>query len=231
MTLFGCSLNKKTKPAPEVRDVDVEEVENKDDLVIDKDKTVEEIIVSLFAEKFEMEEGDISLQEVTIADNHASGMVIIGEGGPGGAGGFLASNIKGDWEIVWEGNGVIGCEEVEGYDFPGDMMGSCVDADGLWLVYNEDLLKQLIKEKFIQEPGFESYTLEDITIDISERDDTHVKGMVTFGEGGPGNAGGFLAANTMAGWVLVWHGNGVYMCADLVPYNFPASMSEGCYNG
>ena len=49
--------------------------------------------------------------------------------------------------------------------------------------------------------------------------------------GGPGNGGGFLAANTAAGWVLVWHGNGVYMCDDLAPYDFPPSMSEGCYAG
>lgn len=234
MTMIGCSGDKKER-TPNKNNIDVSEIDGRDksgDDGLDEGRvSVEEIIIGLFADKFDMDEADITLQDVQQDDSHATGMVIIGEGGPGGAGGFLASNVMGDWEIVWDGNGVIDCVSVEGYDFPASMLPSCFNEDGVVITFQEELLKQLLVAAFLREPGFESYSEDDIELTIDQRDDYHVKGGILIDGGGPGNGGGFLAANTVSGWVLVWHGNGVYMCDDLAPYDFPDSMSEGCYAG
>lgn len=49
----------------------------------------------------------------------------VGEG-PGG-GSWFAAIADGEWEIVWDGNGIIFCSDLEGYDFPASMIPECWD--------------------------------------------------------------------------------------------------------
>jgi len=88
----------------------------------------QEQIKEALVEKNDWEAGDI---ELTITENdgtYASGMVGPVGGGPGG-GMWFAKNVNGVWKIVWDGNGVIMCENLAEYpDFPIEMIPECYDS-------------------------------------------------------------------------------------------------------
>lgn len=74
----------------------------------------------------------ISQVAVTIdkeTDDYAKGGVkFMGDYGDFGEGGlFLAAKIDGQWEVVWDGNGMISCKLLNSYDFPEDMKLGCAD--------------------------------------------------------------------------------------------------------
>lgn len=66
---------------------------------------------------------DVTVSEV--AGDYAKG----GAGKEGlGGGMWFAAKVAGDWQLVWDGNGVISCTELENYpDFPTSMIPSCYD--------------------------------------------------------------------------------------------------------
>jgi putative hemolysin len=46
------------------------------------------------------------------------------------AGGIvLAAKAGNEWQIAFDGNGAIGCKEIEKYNFPADMISDCYDGD------------------------------------------------------------------------------------------------------
>ena len=50
--------------------------------------------------------------------------------GPGG-GLWFAALVDGDWQIVWDGNGIIECANLESYpDFPTSMIPECLAPNG-----------------------------------------------------------------------------------------------------
>lgn len=193
-----------------------------------QDKT--DIIKNLFASKYELPADEIKINYSQETTNHARGTVTLGESEVGNTGLFLTTNINGQWEIVFDGNGVYTCQEVAPYNFPENMIEDCYDPEeNEGSANNESDKIAILKTLFTQEPNFEGVTEEDITIEIDQETEHHLKGMVVIAPGGPGNAGGFMASDTLGSWELVWHGNGIYTCAQLDPYNFPAQMREGCY--
>ena len=49
-----------------------------------------------------------------------------GASGEGGGGMWFAAKDKGGWNLVWDGNGVILCQDLAAYpDFPTDMIPEC----------------------------------------------------------------------------------------------------------
>ena len=88
----------------------------------------------------------------------------------------------------------------------------------------EDLtgaLTQLFVEKYDKETS-------EVTLTLGTQTENHVRGTVKFGEGGPGEVGGFLAAKVDEKWELVFDGNGEISCTTVEPYNFPADMIKDC---
>ncbi len=58
----------------------------------------------------------------TIEGNFAKG----GASGEGGGGMWLAAKVDGEWQLVWDGNGVIYCEDLAPYpDFPTSFVPEC----------------------------------------------------------------------------------------------------------
>lgn len=50
---------------------------------------------------------------------------VIGEGG----GMWFAAKVNGAWKLVWDGNGIITCDDLSSYpDFPAGMIPQCFDA-------------------------------------------------------------------------------------------------------
>lgn len=96
--------------------IPTEEEETKSDL---------EQIKEAFAEKYNrsVEEVDASIDNNT--GTYANGLVRFA--GEIGGGWWLAYNNGDGWIIVADGNGSVMCEDIEGYDFPTDMVPECWD--------------------------------------------------------------------------------------------------------
>lgn len=68
-------------------------------------------------------------------------------------------------------------------------------------------------------------TSDNIDIKIAREDNTHIKGIVTV----KGDYEGvFLAFRDSGEWKIVWDGKGIYPCADIQRYGFPAEMVGNC---
>ena len=101
-------------PAPEETPITEEETES--DLVQIKEA---------FAEKYNRSVGEI---DATIDNNtgtYANGLIRFA--GEIGGGWWLAYNSGDGWIIVADGNGSVLCDDIEGYDFPTDMVPECWD--------------------------------------------------------------------------------------------------------
>jgi len=77
-------------------------------------------IKDLFAKKYPNTEFDIFIEKQS--GNYIQGSIVF-ENDQGG--GFLLAEKQGQWQIVYDGNGVIPCEQIEEYDFPEAFVGEC----------------------------------------------------------------------------------------------------------
>lgn len=111
----------------ECLDEDSAIIDNKNDLRVEcgflnagTSISSKEALEYLFKEKYNNIELEINITEEK--GDYARGEI----GFKDGFGGiFLAFNNNGHWQIVYDGNGVIPCEQVEEYDFPEDMAQDC----------------------------------------------------------------------------------------------------------
>ena len=86
----------------------------------------DEAIKRLFAEKYNKKISAIAIDISKETENHLRGMVKFeDEEEPGNSGIFLAAMVYDNWELVFDGQGAIYCEEMEKYNFPEDMIEDC----------------------------------------------------------------------------------------------------------
>ena len=97
--------------------------------ITEEEISSEESIKNLFAEKYSKDLSEILITIDKEENDHFSGIVVFGDGGPGEAGGFLAVKIDDVWELVYDGNGFIPCLTIEPYDFSVDMVEECFDEE------------------------------------------------------------------------------------------------------
>ncbi len=97
-------------------------------------KTAQENIVkTLFSEKYQRDVSTVYVDIIQSTPNHISGSVQFIEPDeeqptPGNVGAFLAAKDEnGEWALVFDGNGVIYCADIEPYDFPVEMVPQCYD--------------------------------------------------------------------------------------------------------
>ena len=87
-------------------------------------------------------------------------------------------------------------------------------------ISKEESIKQAFAKKYNRE-------IDEVNLNISKSDSTHVWGSVKFGDEIAG--GWFLAfKESTNNWIIVQDGNGVIMCEIVAPYNFPVSMVPEC---
>jgi|GEM_PF-1416985 len=89
------------------------------------------------------------------------------------------------------------------------------------IISKEDAIKKLFADKY-------NKNVSEITISISQETENHIRGMVEFAPGGPGEAGLFLAAKVAGNWQLVFDGIGAIPCEQVEKYNFPEEMVADC---
>lgn len=87
------------------------------------DPTVKEKISQLFAEKYDKKIEDINLVISKQIGDYISGGVKSGADKNAGGGVFLAYKAGDDWQLVFDGNGSVNCQELrEKYQFPDEIL-------------------------------------------------------------------------------------------------------------
>lgn len=88
---------------------------------------------------------------------------------------------------------------------------------------DEELIKEALVEKNDWDPN-------EISVTISKSDGTYATGGA--GSNTPGPGGGIWFAKKVDGnWEIVWDGNGVVMCTDMIGYeDYPTELIPECYN-
>ena len=89
-----------------------------------KEESLEVIIKQLLVEKYGSSASDMTVTVSQQKGNYARGGVTE----PGGGGMWLAVRIKGDWQLVFDGNGVPDCNALKfTYSFPTDLLTGVCD--------------------------------------------------------------------------------------------------------
>ena len=85
------------------------------------EETVKDAVMRILIEKYSWDKDKVSVQVNKELDDFASGSV--GFGQELGGGGWLAKKIKGEWEVVWDGNGTVDCKKLRTeYNFPDEIL-------------------------------------------------------------------------------------------------------------
>lgn len=95
-----------------------EKLENRDTVALVK---------QLFGERYEIENTDpfqITIEDETL--NHIRGRVLLDTGAQSVPGLFYASNVIGDWVLVYDGDAPVSCLLLETFQFPERMRTDCV---------------------------------------------------------------------------------------------------------
>ncbi|MFA6307312.1 MAG: DUF333 domain-containing protein [Patescibacteria group bacterium] len=84
-------------------------------------------IKQLFVKKYQKDQAEVRVTVNQQTKNYARGGVKFGRDGIGEGGIFLASKVNGEWQLVFDGNGMISCSLIEDYDFPASMIPDCFE--------------------------------------------------------------------------------------------------------
>ena len=94
-------------------------VKNDDEMKIASD------VANAIAKKYSKPVSEYSITVNKFDSSFAKGMVSF-KSEPGGGLWFAAKTDK-DWELAFDGNGIIDCETANKYNFPADMIPTCLD--------------------------------------------------------------------------------------------------------
>ncbi|MFA4930896.1 MAG: hypothetical protein WC570_03475 [Patescibacteria group bacterium] len=95
----------------------------KDETNSDLTPDLNTIILGLFQVKYPENPAGTSVDVTQQTADHARGSVSFAEGMAGGN--WLATKIDGNWQLVFDGNGVIPCSLRTDYGFPDEMLTDC----------------------------------------------------------------------------------------------------------
>lgn len=85
---------------------------------------VSEAIKTALIKKYGPNASDMEVTVSKIDGEYAKGMVTE----EGGGGMWFAARLNGTWTLVWDGNGIITCDDISPYpEFPANMIPECWD--------------------------------------------------------------------------------------------------------
>jgi len=93
------------------------------------EESKETAIKNLFADKYDKDASEITIEINQETENHIRGGVVLPPGGPENSGMFLAVKVDDDWKLVHDGQGAVPCLIAAEYNFPADMVKQCVGGD------------------------------------------------------------------------------------------------------
>jgi hypothetical protein len=97
---------------------------------IDPDASVSEEELAVLIKQMLIAKHGSSAETLDVGVSKISGNYAQGSASEAGLGGgmWFATDINGEWELVWDGNGIIECESLNDYpDFPNTLIPECFD--------------------------------------------------------------------------------------------------------
>jgi hypothetical protein len=82
-------------------------------------------IAQLLADKYSKSVSQVQIAITQQDTTHARGTVTFLPAGPGNSGLFLAAQVNGLWQLVFDGNGSFSCSQIAPYNFPASMVPDC----------------------------------------------------------------------------------------------------------
>jgi len=129
-------------PDPQKKDIDVYCGTTEEE--INKELSKEEQIKLAFANRYNRKISQISVAIEQETDTHARGIVIFQPGGSENTGAFLATKQEDLWRIIFDGQGVISCEETAKYGFPVGMVEDCEETNNIDASVDEEFSIALV---------------------------------------------------------------------------------------
>jgi len=90
-------------------------------------ENISDEIKQLFIQKYNKDQNEVQVIINQQTTNYARGSVKFGLDGIGEGGIFLATKINNKWQLIFDGNGIIPCSQLESYNFPETMATDCFD--------------------------------------------------------------------------------------------------------
>ncbi|OQA93743.1 MAG: hypothetical protein BWY24_00346 [Microgenomates group bacterium ADurb.Bin219] len=91
---------------------------------IDETEALKTAIKKALVAKHGSSANELKISVSKVVGGYAQG----GASGEGGGGMWFGAKVNGQWQLVWDGNGVITCESFGSYpDFPKEMVPECYD--------------------------------------------------------------------------------------------------------
>lgn len=91
-----------------------------------KEESAKDQITHALSQKNNWDASRVELNITTIEGDFAKGNVKLKDEMGGGL--WFAARVNGDWKIVYDGNGIITCDQLGNYqNFPKDLIPSCYD--------------------------------------------------------------------------------------------------------
>lgn len=85
------------------------------------EETVKDTVTKILIKKYNWDKHKVSVQVNKEVGDFATGSV--GFGDEMGGGGWLARKVEGVWEVVWDGNGSVDCNQLKTvYKFPNEIL-------------------------------------------------------------------------------------------------------------
>lgn len=162
--------------------------------------------------------GDVQVGEAEITALYATGGVENGY--------FLAARSGDDWVIVYAGQAVPPCGEIEQYDFPVEMVPECLYDGKVVLDRTSD---QPPENEPLDDPerailealaAYLGQDVDNMDAAVTEIEGTIAKGTIENGY--------FLAAESEDGWVYIHGGQTSPPCSAIDPYPFPLDWVPEC---
>lgn len=129
-------------PDPQKKDVDAYCGITEED--INQELSKEEQITLAFANRYNRKISQISVAIEKETDTHARGIVVFQPGGEDNTGAFLATKQDDLWSIIFDGQGVISCEETAKYGFPAEMVEDCEETNNIEVSVEEEFSIALV---------------------------------------------------------------------------------------
>ncbi len=94
------------------------------DAMQDDEIKLEDVIKEQILADSESDGSALKVSVSQVSGDYAKGMA----SDDGGGGLWFAAKVNGEWELVWDGNGIIFCSDLTGYpNFPASMISECYD--------------------------------------------------------------------------------------------------------
>lgn len=112
-----------------------QQIESSSPPVSVSEKTIEEAIALALSEKNNWDKSQVEVHVAEVEGEYARGDVKFVDEMGGGL--WFAMNVGGTWQIVYDGNGVITCDQLTKYEsFPTTFIPQCYDTD------NEEMVER-----------------------------------------------------------------------------------------